>query len=77
MKAAAIARSKLLNGDAVLHAARICCGFPFHRPGRVSSPSASFSLAKPLSSPARPPGHEIKFDGYRLIARKDGDQVRL
>jgi bifunctional non-homologous end joining protein LigD len=21
--------------------------------------------------------HEIKFDGYRVIARKDGDQVRL
>jgi bifunctional non-homologous end joining protein LigD len=30
----------------------------------------------------RPPSgplwsHEIKFDGYHLIARKDGDQVRL
>jgi bifunctional non-homologous end joining protein LigD len=21
--------------------------------------------------------HEIKFDGYRVIARKDGEQVRL
>jgi bifunctional non-homologous end joining protein LigD len=30
----------------------------------------------------RPPSgpgwlHEIKFDGYRVIARKDGEQVRL
>ena len=29
-------------------------------------------------APAGPDwSHEIKFDGYRLIARKDGERVRL
>jgi ATP-dependent DNA ligase len=28
--------------------------------------------------PARPAWmHEVKWDGYRVIARKDGDRVRL
>jgi bifunctional non-homologous end joining protein LigD len=33
----------------------------------------------PADRPPAGPGwlHEIKFDGYRVIARKDGDQVRL
>src|SRR5881409_3888611 len=33
----------------------------------------------PADWPPAGPGwlHELKFDGYRVIARKDGDQVRL
>jgi len=30
---------------------------------------------RPPSGPGRL--HEIKFDGYRIIARKDGEQVRI
>jgi bifunctional non-homologous end joining protein LigD len=42
--------------------------------------SASSCLASPRSLTGRRPvalwSHEIKFDGYRVIARKDGEQVR-
>src|ERR1700753_572610 len=43
----------------------------------------SVSLAPCLPRPAKePPGgpgwiHEIKHDGFRIIARKEGDKVRL
>jgi bifunctional non-homologous end joining protein LigD len=55
---------------------------------RVSRPLRSRSKPEGFILPCRPaladrppsgPGwlHEIKFDGYRVIARKDGDRVRL
>jgi ATP-dependent DNA ligase len=55
---------------------------------RVSRPASITSKPRRIHSalsPAladRPPSgpgwlHEIKFDGYRVIARKDGDRVRL
>jgi bifunctional non-homologous end joining protein LigD len=44
--------------------------------------AAGFFLPCQPTLPDRPPAgpgwlHEIKFDGYRIIARKDGEQVRL
>ena len=54
---------------------------------RFPSASITFQARRvhPACQPAsanRPPFgpdwlHEIKFDGYRVIARKDGDRVRL
>jgi ATP-dependent DNA ligase len=55
---------------------------------RVSRPIRSRSRPPGFIQPCQPaladrppagPGwlHEIKFDGYRVIGRKDGDQVRL
>ena len=46
-----------------------------------SSPTVHACPASLRSPTGRPSGpgwlHEIKFDGYRVIARKDGDRVRL
>ena len=52
------------------------------RPARARLKPAGFihpCQAALVSSPPSGPlwTHEIKFDGYRLIARKDGDKVRL
>jgi bifunctional non-homologous end joining protein LigD len=45
-------------------------------PARSVQPACFYALA---DRPPSGPGwlHEIKFDGYRVIARKDGEQVRL
>jgi bifunctional non-homologous end joining protein LigD len=52
------------------------------RPLRSRSKPDGFILpCQPALADRRPSGpgwlHEIKFDGYRVIARKDGAQVRL
>jgi bifunctional non-homologous end joining protein LigD len=52
------------------------------RPIRTRSKPAGFILPCQPALADRPPAgpgwlHEIKFDGYRVIARKDGEQVRL
>src|SRR5436305_11027373 len=52
------------------------------RPIRTRSKPAGFILPCQPALADRPPSgpgwqHEIKWDGYRVIARKDGDQVRL
>src|SRR3954467_4771971 len=52
------------------------------RPIRSRSKPPGFILPCQPALAERPPSgpgwlHEIKFDGYRVIARKDGDQVRL
>jgi ATP-dependent DNA ligase len=41
----------------------------------IASLKANTSAAKPPAAPDWV--HEIKHDGYRLIARRDGDAVRL
>jgi bifunctional non-homologous end joining protein LigD len=38
-------------------------------------PSLALLAEKPPSGPPRM--HEIKFDGYRIQARVDGDDIRL
>src|SRR6476661_8149519 len=61
---------------------------PYSMLWRVSRPIRSRSKPDGFILPCQPaladrppsgPGwlHEIKFDGYRVIARKDGDRVRL
>ena len=52
------------------------------RPLRSRSKPEGFILSCQPALADRPPSgpgwlHEIKFDGYRVIARKDGDRVRL
>ena len=52
------------------------------RPIRSRSKPPGFILPCQPALAERPPSgpgwlHEIKFDGYRVIARKDGEQVRL
>src|SRR3954464_14355847 len=52
------------------------------RPIRTRCKPAGFILPCQPALADRPPAgpgwlHEIKFDGYRVIARKDGEQVRL
>src|SRR4051812_18936969 len=52
------------------------------RPIRTRSKPPGFILPCQPALADRPPAgpgwlHEIKFDGYRVIARKDGNQVRL
>src|SRR3954452_4131887 len=52
------------------------------RPIRTRSKPPGFILPCQPALADRPPVgpgwlHEIKFDGYRVIARKDGDQVRI
>jgi bifunctional non-homologous end joining protein LigD len=52
------------------------------RPLRSRSKPLGFILPCQPALADRPPSgpgwlHEIKFDGYRVIARKDGAQVRL
>ena len=52
------------------------------RPIRSRSKPPGFILPCQPALAERPPAgpgwlHEIKFDGYRVIARKDGEQVRL
>ena len=52
------------------------------RPLRSRSKPPGFILPCQPALADRPPSgpgwlHEIKFDGYRVIARKDGDRVRL
>jgi bifunctional non-homologous end joining protein LigD len=52
------------------------------RPIRTRSKPPGFILPCQPALAERPPSgpgwlHEIKFDGYRVIARKDGEQVRL
>ena len=52
------------------------------RPLRSRSKPPGFILPCQPALADRPPSgpgwlHEIKFDGYRVIARKDGEQVRL
>ena len=52
------------------------------RPVRSRSKPDGFILPCQPALADRPPSgpgwlHEIKFDGYRVIARKDGEQVRL
>jgi bifunctional non-homologous end joining protein LigD len=52
------------------------------RPLRSRSKPEGFILPCQPALADRPPSgpgwlHEIKFDGYRVIARKDGEQVRL
>jgi bifunctional non-homologous end joining protein LigD len=52
------------------------------RPLRSRSKPDGFILPCQPALADRPPSgpgwlHEIKFDGYQVIARKDGDRVRL
>src|SRR3954453_20029155 len=52
------------------------------RPIRTRCKPAGFIVPCQPALADRPPAgrgwlHEIKFDGYRVIARKDGEQVRL
>src|SRR6476619_4908425 len=52
------------------------------RPIRSRSKPPGFILPCQPALAEKPPSgpgwlHEIKFDGYRVIARKDGEQVRL
>jgi bifunctional non-homologous end joining protein LigD len=52
------------------------------RPIRTRSKPVGFILPCQPALADRPPSglgwlHEIKFDGYRVIARKDGEQIRL
>ena len=52
------------------------------RPIRSRSKPPGFILPCQPALAERPPSgpgwlHEIKFDGYRVLARKDGEQVRL
>jgi bifunctional non-homologous end joining protein LigD len=52
------------------------------RPVRSRSKPPGFIFPCQPALADRPPSgpswlHEIKFDGYRVIARKDGQQVRL
>src|SRR3954470_8090927 len=52
------------------------------RPVRSRLKPAGFILPCQPALAERPPSgpgwlHEIKWDGYRVIARKDGEQVRL
>src|SRR3954449_967501 len=52
------------------------------RPIRTRSKPPGFIMPCQPALADRPPSgpgwlHEIKFDGYRVIARKDGEQVRL
>src|SRR3954449_10127731 len=52
------------------------------RPVRSRLKPAGFILPCQPALADRPPAgpgwlHEIKFDGYRVVARKDGEQVRL
>src|SRR3954453_11440192 len=52
------------------------------RPIRTRSKPAGFILPCQPALAYEPPSglgwlHEIKFDGYRVIARKDGEQIRL
>jgi ATP-dependent DNA ligase len=52
------------------------------RPIRTRSKPPGFILPCQPALADRPPAgpgwlHEIKFDGYRVIARKDGERVRL
>ena len=52
------------------------------RPLRLRSKPDGFILPCQPALAERPPAgpgwlHEIKFDGYRVIARKDGERVRL
>src|SRR3954451_17303819 len=52
------------------------------RPIRTGSKPPGFILPCQPALAERPPSgpgclHEIKWDGYRVIARKDGEQVRL
>jgi hypothetical protein len=59
----------------------VCFG-AFPRPIRSRSKPPGFILPCRPALADRPPSgpgwlHEIKFDGYRVIARKDGEQVRL
>src|SRR4051812_3836852 len=48
---------------------------------RTSFPSGFILPCQPYPAKSPPTGpewlHEIKFDGYRVIARKDVDRVRL
>jgi bifunctional non-homologous end joining protein LigD len=47
-------------------------------PGPLAFQACGLHPALPERPPAGPGWlHEIKFDGYRVIARKDGEQVRL
>jgi hypothetical protein len=72
---------------ACINNARIPTGFP-SAPASIAGDEGklqAYDLVAFTSMPAmsnRPPSgpdwlHEIKFDGYRVIARKDGGQVRL
>jgi bifunctional non-homologous end joining protein LigD len=52
------------------------------RPIRTRSKPPGFILPSQPPVAERPPSgpgwlHEIRFDGYRVIVRKDGGQVRL
>ena len=59
---------------ATLHT-RACCGVSHGAPRR---PVSSNPVSQP-SSPPRPPGwlHEVKHDGYRIPARKQGERVEV
>lgn len=51
------------------------------RPRDLTLPAAFISPCLPMTAPAAPSGelwlHEIKLDGRRIIARNDGQRVRL
>jgi bifunctional non-homologous end joining protein LigD len=48
---------------------------------RRTPPAGFIPLCLPMTAPRPPSGplwlHEIKYDGFRVIARKDGERVRL
>jgi ATP-dependent DNA ligase len=71
---------------------RECPGPESHRAGVILSGGPASSMSRPCSTASSPPAcqrrpstrpsagawlHEIKHDGFRVIARKDGDRVRL
>src|SRR4051795_64564 len=60
----------------------VCCGvFPLVLSEPGSKPPGFVLPCQPALAGRPPSGpgwlHEIKFDGYRVIARKDGEHVRL
>src|SRR5262249_34638809 len=51
------------------------------RSGRIKQPMLPAKPCLPTSAPSPPVGpewlHEIKHDGYRMLALRDGERVRL
>jgi bifunctional non-homologous end joining protein LigD len=49
--------------------------FPSHPAGRLHFPVPAFLVARPPAGPGWL--HEVKHDGYRIVARKQGERVTL
>ena len=55
--------------------------YPYYAGHHAPARSASSPPCLPTKAPQPPTGdawvHEIKHDGFRVVARKDGERVRL